>query len=57
MSFGYATWKIVYSPVIQDNGYRGVALVEATSRAHAMSIFQQEYAGQYHVVDSCTLLG
>lgn len=50
------TWKIVYSPKILNGGMRGVALVEATDRHHAMFVFRQQYAGQYHTVDSCTKL-
>ena len=55
MSFGpTSTWKIVYSPKILNGGMRGVALVEAVDRQQAMYTFQQQYAGQYHTVDSCT---
>ena len=50
------TWKIVYSPKNLNGGMRGVALVEAADRQHAMYIFNQQYAGQYHTVDSCTKL-
>ena len=50
------TWKVVYSPVILNNGQRGVALVEADNRAEAMFAFQRMYEGQYHTVDSCTKL-
>ena len=52
------TWKIVYYlPVNQwNNGARGVALIEAGDHHHAMSQFQQQYAGQYFTVESCTKL-
>ena len=55
---GNDTWKVVYTlpPRLVNNGARGVALVEASSRAHAMSVFQQEYAGQFFTVESCKLL-
>lgn len=54
----YETWKIVYNllPHLQNNGAKGVALVEAGDRAHAMSIFQQQYAGQFFTVDTCEKL-
>ena len=35
---------------------RGVALVEASDRHDAMYTFNQQYAGQYHTVESCTKL-
>lgn len=50
------TWKIVYYPKVMNGGLRGVALVEAATRQQAMYTFQQQYAGQYHTVDSCTKL-
>ena len=52
------TWKIVYHlpPHLQNNGNRGVALVEAQDHHHAMSQFQRDYAGQYFTVESCTKL-
>ena len=50
------TWKIVYVPKVMNGGVRGVAFVEAGDRAHAMFTFQQQYAGQYHTVESCTKL-
>ena len=52
----YTTWKIVYIPKILSNGSRGVALVEAMDRNHAMTLFQREYAGQFHTVESCNKL-
>lgn len=50
------TWKIVYIPKILNGGMRGVALVEAADRHHAMYTFNQQYAGQFHTVESCTKL-
>ena len=50
------TWKIVYIPKIMNNGMRGVALVEAADHHHAMSQFQQQYAGQFLTIESCKLL-
>jgi hypothetical protein len=57
MSFGRTeTWKIVYIPTVMNNGMRGVALVEATDRQHAMQQFMSQYSGQYHTVDTCEKL-
>lgn len=57
MSFGkLETWKIVYFPVVLNNGNRGVAFVEATDRQHAMQQFMQQYRGQYTTVDTCEKL-
>lgn len=57
MSFGrLETWKIVYIPTVMNNGMRGVALVEATDRQHAMQQFMAQYSGQYHTVDTCEKL-
>ena len=52
------TWKVVYSlpPEKQNGGMVGVALIEANCRQEAMYTFQQQYAGQYFTVDSCTKL-
>ena len=52
------TWKIIYYPTADkmSGGYRGVALVEAASRAEAMYYFQDHYSGQYHTVASCEKL-
>lgn len=52
----YETYKIVYYPLILNNGQMGVALVEAGDWAHAMSIFQEQYSGQYSTVKSCEKL-
>jgi hypothetical protein len=52
------TWKIVYTlpPAQQNNGARGVALIEAGDHQHAMSQFQQQYSGQYFTIESCQKL-
>lgn len=52
------TWKIVYTlpPHQVNNGARGVALIEAADQHHAMSQFQQQYAGQFFTVESCQKL-
>ena len=54
----HETWKIVYylPPHLQNNGARGVALIEAVDHQHAMNQFQQQYAGQYFTIESCTRL-
>ena len=51
----YETYKIVYilPPHLQNNGARGVAFIEAGDKWHAMGIFQQQYAGQFHTIESC----
>jgi hypothetical protein len=48
------TWKVVYTlpPSQVNNGARGVALIEAGDRAHAMSVFQEQYRGQYFTVET-----
>ena len=52
------TWKIIYNlpPHLQNNGNRGVALIEAQDHHHAMSQFQQDYRGQYFTIESCKKL-
>ena len=52
----YETWKIVYIPLVMNNGARGVALVEAVDRQHAMNQFMNQYSGQYLTVESCQKL-
>lgn len=47
------TWKIVYIPKVMNAGMRGVAFIEAETRQDAMYNFQQNYAGQFHTVESC----
>lgn len=49
----WKTWKIVYYPKVLNGGQMGVAFVEAGDRQHAMSVFQQQYAGRYSTVKSC----
>lgn len=50
------TWKVVYVPKVMNGGMRGVALVEAENRQQAMYTFMQQYAGQYHTVETCQTL-
>jgi hypothetical protein len=52
------TWKIVYilPPHLQNNGNRGVALIEAGDHHHAMNQFMTQYQGQYFTIESCTKL-
>ncbi len=52
----WETWKIVYVPKVMNGGIRGVALVEAGDRGHAMQTFREQYAGQYSTVESCQKL-
>ena len=52
----WETWKIVYVPKNMNGGMRGVAFVEAGDRPHAMFTFMEQYAGQYHTVESCQRL-
>ena len=52
----WETWKIVYTPKEMNGGVRGVALVEAGDRHHAMQTFREQYAGQYFTVESCEKL-
>ena len=49
----YETWKIVYVPKVMNNGARGVALIEAVDRQHAMNQFMNEYDGEFHTIQSC----
>lgn len=51
-----STWKIVYCPRILNNGTRGVALIEGATKQDAMYAFEQQYAGQYFTIQSCTKL-
>ena len=39
-----------------NGGIRGVALVEAGDRGHAMQTFREQYAGEYTTVESCEKL-
>ena len=52
----WETWKVVYYPK-NYKGTLGVAFVEAGDRAHAMSVFQQQYAGEFHTVRDVERLG
>ena len=50
----WETYKIVYYlRCSQGFTNKGVAFVEAGDKWHAMSIFQQQYAGQFHTIESC----
>ena len=53
------TFKVVYYPLPEkmNNGARGVAFIEALDRSHAMSIFQQEYRGQFFTIATCEKVG
>jgi hypothetical protein len=52
----WETWKIVYVPKVLNGGVRGVAIVEAGDKPHAMQTFREQYAGQYSTVESCEKL-
>lgn len=52
----HETWKIVYIPTVMNNGMRGVALVEAGDRQHAINQFMQQYRGQYSTIEDCRKL-
>ena len=52
----WETWKITYIPKVMNGGVRGVAFVEAGDHHHAMQTFRQQYAGQYHTVETCEKL-
>jgi hypothetical protein len=48
------TWKVVYQlPPSMRSGFnqKGVALVEAGDRAHASSVFKEQYAGQFFTIE------
>ena len=49
-------WKITYVPKNMNGGVRGVAIVEAGDRGHAMQTFRQQYEGEYITVESCEKL-
>ena len=53
------TFKVVYYllPEQMNNGARGVAFIEAWDRSHAISLFQQQYWGQYSTIDTCEKIG
>lgn len=51
----WETWKVVYFlPTSQwgTGNIRGVALVEAGDRGHAMQVFREQYSGQFTTVES-----
>ena len=48
----YETWKVVYYPKEMKGGILGVAIVEAGDRAHAMQVFRELHAGEFHTVRS-----
>ena len=48
--------NIPYIPKVMNGGVRGVAFVEAGDHHHAMQTFRQQYAGQYHTVETCEKL-
>ena len=50
------TWKITYFPKHLDAGRMGVALIEAQTRAEATYAFRQQYAGEYHTINTCEKL-
>lgn len=52
----WETWKVVYIPKVMNAGIRGVALVEAGDKAHALQVFREQYSGQYHTVEKCEKL-
>lgn len=55
----WETWKVVYHlPVEQRSGFstKGVALIEAGDKGHALSVFQEQYRGQYFTIESCEKL-
>ena len=51
------TWKVVYYPKKMSGGMLGVAFVVAGDRGHAMSVFRQQYEGQYHTVRTIEKVG
>ena len=53
------TFKIVYylPPEQWNNGIKGVAFVEGYDRSHAISVFQQQYRGQFSTIDTCEKMG
>ena len=52
----WSTWKIVYFPTVLNGGVRGVALVEAGDRAHALQTFREQYSGEYSGIERCEKL-
>lgn len=57
MAYGKTeTYKVVYIPRQLDGGKKGVAFVEAENRQHAMHVFQEEFSGQFHTIETCEKL-
>ena len=52
--YGTKTFKVVYYPKVLNAGIMGVAFIEAENWAAAMTAFQNQYAGQFHTIQSCT---
>ena len=51
----WETYKVVYYlPSSKWSGFstKGVAFVEAGDKAHASSVFKEQYAGQYFTIES-----
>ena len=51
------TWKVVYIPKTLNAGMKGVAFIEAQTKAEASYFFKQQYAGQYHTIDTIEKIG
>ena len=53
------TFKIVYylPPKQWGNAIKDVAFVEGYDRSHAISVFQQQYRGQFSTIDTCEKMG
>lgn len=47
----WETWKVTYIPKELNAGRVGVAFVEACDPGHAVSVFREQYAGEFHTVD------
>lgn len=45
------TWKVVYWPRVAQGGMKGVAFVEAATKAEASYYFKLQYAGQFSTID------
>lgn len=55
----WETYKVVYNlPPDKIRGFssKGVAFVEAGDKAHASSVFREQYSGEYWTIDSITKL-
>jgi len=51
------TWKVVYVPKVMNGGMRGVAFVEAATKAEASFAFRNQYNGQYHTIERIEKIG